>query len=65
LRYFRPVRTAFYRAMYEEIRNYYPDLTLYLCMESREVWEDSGLVEKIPNGLVHYLDTRAREMLGI
>jgi len=51
--------------MYEEIRNYYPDLTLYLCMESREVWEDSGLVEKIPNGLVHYLDTRAREMLGI
>ncbi|MFP4162964.1 MAG: radical SAM protein [Chitinispirillaceae bacterium] len=65
LRYPRPLRTAFYRAMDEEFRKYHPDVTLYMCMESREVWESSGMVNRIPRGLVCYLDDRARTVLGL
>jgi spore photoproduct lyase len=64
-RYFRPIRTEFYSAMQEIIEKYYPDTTLYLCMESREVWEAAGMLKRIPNGLVEYLDERARVMLGM
>lgn len=62
-RYFRPVRVSFYSALQEEIRKYGPQTTLYLCMESREVWEASGMLWRIPNGLTRYLDERAEEML--
>ncbi|MBD3346549.1 MAG: radical SAM protein [Chitinivibrionales bacterium] len=63
LRYFRPIRVEFYQAMKEEIEKYSPRATLYLCMESPEVWKDCGLITRIPKGLVHYLDRRAEEML--
>jgi DNA repair photolyase len=63
-RYFRPIRVAFYRALQEEIRRHAPQTTLYLCMESREVWEASGMLNRIPEGLVRYLDKRAEEMLS-
>jgi spore photoproduct lyase len=64
LRYFRPVRTAFYRAVREEIEAHVPATTLYLCMESPEVWRDAGMAARIPQGLVAYLDARARSMLA-
>jgi spore photoproduct lyase len=63
LRYFRPYRTAFYSAMQEEFEKYDPDVTLYLCMESREVWEASGMMKRIPEGLPDYLDKSAERML--
>lgn len=63
LRYFRPIRTAFYRAMREEFEAHYKEVTLYLCMESRDVWEDAGMISRIPLGLVKYLDDRAEKML--
>jgi spore photoproduct lyase len=65
LRYFRPIRIDFYRAMQQEVERYYPRVPLYLCMESPEVWERSGMSKRIPNGLVDYLDTRAEIMLGL
>ncbi len=65
LRYFRPIRAEFYRAVQEQIEKHSPATTVYLCMESRDVWGESGMLKRIPQGLVHYLDMRARQMLGI
>jgi spore photoproduct lyase len=65
LRYFRPVRAAFYRAMAEEFDKHYQELTLYLCMESPELWADSGLSTRIPKGLPVYLDKRAEKILTL
>ncbi len=65
LRYFRPIRTAFYRTVREEIERVYPETTLYMCMESPELWRDSGMMRRIPHGLVRYLDDRAVQMLHL
>jgi spore photoproduct lyase len=64
-RYFKPVRVDFYAAMKEQIQKYYPDCTMYLCMENADVWEESGLKDRIADGLTGYLDCRARNMLGL
>jgi len=37
-RYFRPVRTALYKAVKESLTAINPDMPMYLCMESPEVW---------------------------
>ncbi len=63
LRYFRPVRTEMYRAMREEFDAMHNGITLYMCMESPEVWDDSGMRPRIPDGLVAYLDKRAEAMI--
>ncbi|MGD9202865.1 MAG: DNA photolyase [Chitinispirillia bacterium] len=63
-RYFRPLRIEFYTTFQNIIEKYFPEITLYLCMESPEVWRDSGLYKRIPDGLVKYLDLRAKDMLG-
>jgi hypothetical protein len=34
-------------------------------MESPEVWNEAGMMARIPRGLARYLDERAEEMLGI
>jgi spore photoproduct lyase len=65
LRYFRPVRVEFYSVLREEIEKHYPAVPLYLCMESPEVWEASGMMKRTSGGLVRYLDARAEQMLGI
>ena len=65
LRYFRPIRVDFYRTMQAQIEKYYSDITLYLCMESPEVWEESGMKKRIPRGLVTYLDERAEILLNL
>jgi spore photoproduct lyase len=65
LRYFRPLRVEFYRLMAEEIGRHCPAVPLYLCMESPEVWRESGLQARIPQGLKKYLDQRAAQMLGL
>ena len=64
LRYFRPYRVALYQALLDEFEKHDPGVTLYLCMESPEVWKASGMANRIPDGLVSYLDTRAEIMLG-
>ena len=65
VRYFRPVRVEFYSALRDEVEKHDPAIPLYLCMESPEVWEESGMMGRIPRGLVRYLDARAEKMLGI
>ncbi len=64
-RYIRSVRNRFFNRMQKEVEKYYPDTTLYLCMESPQVWRDSNMAKRIPEGLTHYLDERAKEMLGL
>jgi spore photoproduct lyase len=39
LRYFQPLRVAMYRRMVRWMRRAAPLVKIYLCMESREVWE--------------------------
>lgn len=39
MRYFQPLRVAMYRKMLRWIRTASPTVFVYLCMESREVWE--------------------------
>jgi spore photoproduct lyase len=41
LRYFRPLRVEMYRRVYGEIRRRDATTTVYLCMESPEVWKES------------------------
>lgn len=38
-RYFQPLRVSIYRKMLQWIREASPTVFVYLCMESREVWE--------------------------
>ncbi len=64
-RYVRPIRVDFYSAVREEVDSIAPGTTLYLCMESPEIWRDSGMISRIPHGLPSYLDRRAEEMLGL
>jgi spore photoproduct lyase len=64
VRYFRPYRRAMYTVMHDAFKRQDPEVTLYLCMESREIWEASGMIKRIPEGLVRYLDQRAEEMLA-
>lgn len=63
LRYFRPYRVALYTALRDEFERHDPGVFLYLCMESREVWEASGMLPRIPEGLPAYLDKSAERML--
>jgi spore photoproduct lyase len=65
LRYFRPLRVALYKLMKRSFQAHDPQCTLYLCMESPEVWKESGMDVLIPNGLVDYLDKRAEKILGL
>jgi spore photoproduct lyase len=40
LRYFRPLRVRLYRRLLKAIRDRAPEVTVYLCMESQQVWRD-------------------------
>ena len=65
IRYYRPIRVEFYSAIRDEVEKRDPRIPLYLCMESPEVWMQSGMMKRIPGGLARYLDDRAEQMLGI
>ena len=39
LRYFQPLRVQMYRKMLRWLRRAAPTVQIYLCMESREVWQ--------------------------
>jgi spore photoproduct lyase len=39
MRYFQPLRVAMYRKMRQWIREAAPLVPIYLCMETREVWD--------------------------
>jgi spore photoproduct lyase len=65
MRYFKPIRVALYRALSERLRAWYPNLGLYLCMESDDVWKQSmGWSPGASKGLACYLDSRVVRIFG-
>ncbi len=39
MRYFKPLRIKLYKLIYQAIREFAPEVCVYLCMESPEVWQ--------------------------
>ena len=65
MRYFKPVRMELYRFLKELLSRWHPDLGLYLCMESDEVWlESMGWSPGTSQGLSSYLDQRVVKFFG-
>ncbi|MDI6704270.1 MAG: hypothetical protein QME40_06350 [bacterium] len=61
LRYFKPIRVEMYRKLLKFIRSYNPGIFVYLCMETREVWERVfGWSPMSNTHLGHLLDERVR-----
>lgn len=61
LRYFRPLRVEMFNHMYKWIRFYSQEVFVYLCMESRQVWQQSfGWAPKSSAHLKRLLDDRVR-----
>jgi spore photoproduct lyase len=69
LRYPRTLRVEFYRAMDDQFKRHHPGAPLYLCMESREVWEECGMYGGIAgfgeDCLSGFLDRRAEIILSM
>jgi spore photoproduct lyase len=62
MRYFKPLRIEMYRHLVHCIREYAPDVTIYLCMEDDEVWRQSfGFAPAEEGGLSRMLDQSARK----
>jgi len=64
-RYFKPIRMEIYSFMSDLIKKWQKDPSLYLCMESDEVWNKS--LDWSPGsseGLSLYLDRRVEEYFG-
>jgi spore photoproduct lyase len=59
MRYFKPIRMELYAFMRENLDRWHPNLGLYLCMESDEVWTQAlGWSPGDSEGLSSYLDRR-------
>ena len=60
MRYFKPLRIELYRKMVSFIKEFAPDVTIYLCMEDEETWEKSlGFIPSDYGGLSKILDESA------
>ena len=58
-RYFKPIRIELYQFMRQNLEKWHPDLGLYLCMESDEIWGKSmGWSPGDSKGLKGFLDDR-------
>ncbi|QJA05615.1 DNA photolyase [Thermosulfurimonas marina] len=65
-RYFRPLRTGIFRLLYRRIREHAPEVCVYLCMESPEVWQEAfGFHPAEKGGLSSMLDEAARRVCGL
>ncbi|MEE4352110.1 MAG: radical SAM protein [Desulfatiglans sp.] len=64
-RYFRPIRVELYSYIRELLEAWSDDISLYLCMESDDVWRESmGWSPRNNQGLSDYLDSRVVEVFG-
>ena len=65
MRYFKPIRIDLYSYIRETLEKWHPDLGLYLCMESDDVWQDSmGWSPNNTTGLSRHLDRRVLKIFG-
>lgn len=61
LRYFKGLRIKLYRQMLRWIKEFAPQVMVYLCMEDEKVWTDCfGFAPQAMGGLAHMLDESAR-----
>ena len=66
LRYFRDIRAEFYSFMVERIRRADPELCVYLCMESDDIWKQSfGFSPEERGGLSRMLDCAVEKRMNI
>jgi spore photoproduct lyase len=66
MRYFKPLRIDLYRKIIACIRDYAPDVVVYLCMEDDEVWQKAlGFTPDGVGGLPHMLDVSAARMCNL
>lgn len=66
MRYFKPIRIELYSFLRELLSQWHPDLGLYLCMESHEVWlESMSWSPETTEGLCGYLDQRVRKFFDL
>jgi len=66
MRYFRDIRAEFYSFMVDRIRRADPDLCVYLCMESDDIWKESfGFSPEQRGGLSHMLDYAVEQRMNI
>jgi spore photoproduct lyase len=66
MRYFREIRVELFSFMLERIRKVDPDLCVYLCMESEDIWRDVfGFSPEERGGLPMMLDNAVGERMGM
>jgi len=66
MRYFKPIRIEMYTRIVKEIRKYDSECFVYLCMESREVWQKSlGRAPSSDEELTEWLDQRVETCHGM
>ncbi|MBU4317714.1 MAG: DNA photolyase [Proteobacteria bacterium] len=66
MRYFKPLRMAFYRKMVQWIREAAPRVLVYYCMEDDEVWNKTmGFTPAEKGGLPAMLDRSAMDHCGL
>ncbi len=66
MRYFKPLRIAIYQRLAAVFRQIAPDVTVYFCMEDKEVWEKTfGFFPEKPGALAHMLDKAAVNRCGL
>ena len=66
MRYFKPLRINLYKKIVSCIRDYAPDVLIYLCMEDDEVWQKSlGFVPSDHGDLSKILDKSAIKHCGL
>lgn len=60
MRYFKPLRIELYRKIVSFIKEYAPEVTIYLCMEDDETWQKAiGFLPSDYGGLPNILDESA------
>ncbi|SPD72659.1 conserved hypothetical protein [uncultured Desulfobacterium sp.] len=65
MRYFKPIRLELFSFMQEKLNKWHPDMGIYLCMESDDVWKMSlGWSPKDSEGLSRFLDNRVEMIFG-
>jgi spore photoproduct lyase len=66
MRYFQPLRIDLFRAVISRIREWAPNVLVYLCMEDDNVWQKSvGFIPVEKGGLSAMLDSSAAFVCGL
>jgi len=64
-RYFKPIRIDMYSKIAARLTQWHDNLGIYLCMESRDVWQQSlGWAPDSSRDLSRFLDNRVRKFRG-